>query len=83
MAIGSLASLSHVALAEDVNAKYSLASLCGDYGAVVTYGANIAAGLGHEKYDGQGNAKGAALANQPGQTARGRLPTLGLAALTS
>ncbi|MGC1919532.1 MAG: hypothetical protein WA682_06560 [Acidobacteriaceae bacterium] len=66
VAIGSLASLSNVALAEDENAKYTLASLCGDYGAVVTYGANVAAGFGHEKYDGHGNATGAALANQPG-----------------
>jgi hypothetical protein len=63
VAIGSLA---NVALAADENAKYTLASLCGDYGAVVTYGANVAAGFGHERYDGHGNATGAALANQPG-----------------
>jgi hypothetical protein len=66
LAIGSLASLSNVALAEGEKAKYTLASLCGDYAAVVTYGANVAAGFGHEKYDGHGNATGAALANQPG-----------------
>jgi hypothetical protein len=78
MAIGSLASLSHVALAEDVNAKYSLASLCGDYGAVVTYGANVAAGLGHEKYDGQGNATGAALANQPGPNGTRTITSFGI-----
>ena len=66
LAIGSLASISNVALAEDENPQYTLASLCGDYGAVVTYGANIAAGFGHEQYDGQGNATGSALANQPG-----------------
>ena len=44
MAIGSLTSLSGVALAEDGNAEYSPASLCGDYGAVVTYGANVRRG---------------------------------------
>ena len=57
---------SSVALAQDEGPQYTLSSLCGDYGAVVTYGANIAAGFGHEKYDGQGNATGSALANQPG-----------------
>ncbi len=78
MAIGSLTSLSGVALAEDGNAKYSLASLCGDYGAVVTYGANVAAGLGHEKYDGQGNATGAALANQPGPNGTRTITSFGI-----
>src|SRR5271170_3819693 len=57
---------SSVALAQDEGPQYTLSSLCGDYGAVVTYGANVAAGFGHEKYDGQGNATGSALANQPG-----------------
>ena len=65
-AIALLASISSVAGAEAGNPKYTLASLCGDYGAVVTYGANIAAGFGHEQYDGRGNATGSALANQPG-----------------
>ena len=78
MAIGWLTSLSGVALAEDGNAKYSLASLCGDYGAVVTYGANVAAGLGHEKYDGQGNATGAALANQPGPNGTRTITSFGI-----
>jgi hypothetical protein len=61
-----LAVFSSVALAQEETPKYTLASLCGDYGAVVTYGANIAAGFGHETYDGKGNATGSALANQPG-----------------
>jgi hypothetical protein len=66
LAMPLLASIPNVALAEPHNPKYTLASLCGDYGAVVTYGANIAAGFGHEQYDGRGNATGSALANQPG-----------------
>ena len=61
-----LALFSSVALAQGENPTYTLASLCGNYGAVVTYGANVAAGFGHETYDGQGNATGSALANQPG-----------------
>ena len=78
LAIGLLASLSNVALAEGENAKYTLASLCGDYGAVVTYGANVAAGLGHEKYDGHGNATGAALANEPGPGSTRTITSFGI-----
>lgn len=66
LAIGLLAFIANVAFGEARSPKYTLASLCGDYGAVVTYGANIAAGFGHEQYDGRGNATGSALANQPG-----------------
>jgi hypothetical protein len=36
---------SSVALAQDEGPQYTLSSLCGDYGAVVTYGANVAARL--------------------------------------
>ena len=36
LAIGLLASISNLAVAEAENQKYTLASLCGDYGAVVT-----------------------------------------------
>jgi hypothetical protein len=45
---------------------------------VVTYGANIAAGLGHEKYDGKGNATGAALANQPGPNGTRTISSFGI-----
>jgi len=69
LTVGLLAALCTPALADDDHGskhKYTLASLCGNYAAVVTYGANIAAGLGFEQYDGQGNATGSALINQPG-----------------
>ncbi len=46
--------------------KYTLASLCGDYAAVATYGANIARALGHEEMDGRGKLTGSAIVNQPG-----------------
>jgi hypothetical protein len=69
---------SSVALAQDEGPQYTLSSLCGDYGAVVTYGANIAAGLGHEKYDGQGNATGSALANQPGANGTRTITSFGI-----
>jgi hypothetical protein len=78
LTIGSLAAISNVALAEDGNPKYTLASLCGDYGAVVTYGANVAAGFGHETYDGQGNATGSALANQPGSNGTRTITSFGI-----
>jgi ATP-dependent exoDNAse (exonuclease V) alpha subunit len=47
-------------------AKYSQASICGDYAAIATYGANIARALGTESFDGKGNLTGSAIANQPG-----------------
>jgi hypothetical protein len=78
LAVGSLASISNVAPAQNENPKYTLASLCGDYGAVVTYGANVAAGFGHEKYDGQGNATGSALANQPGPNGTRTITSFGI-----
>ena len=46
--------------------QFSLATVCGDYGAVATYGPNIARALGFEVMDGHGNIRGAATANQPG-----------------
>jgi len=46
--------------------SFSLATVCGDYGAVATYGPNIARALGYEVMDGHGNVRGAATANQPG-----------------
>jgi hypothetical protein len=69
---------SSVAAAADENPKYTVASLCGDYGAVVTYGANVAAGFGHESYDGRGNATGAALANQPGPNGTRTITSFGI-----
>ena len=81
LAIGLLASISNLAVAEAENQKYTLASLCGDYGAVVTYGANIAAGLGHERYDGRGNATGGALANQPGPNGTRTIARFGISGI--
>jgi hypothetical protein len=69
---------SSVALAQDEGPQYTLSSLCGDYGAVVTYGANVAAGLGHETYDGKGNATGSALANQPGANGTRTITSFGI-----
>jgi hypothetical protein len=73
-----LALFASVALAQGENPTYTLASLCGDYGAVVTYGANVAAGFGHETYDGQGNATGSALANQPGANGTRTITSFGI-----
>src|SRR3569833_1469243 len=42
---------------------YSLASICGSYGAVATYGANIARALGTESFDGHGHLTGSAIVN--------------------
>jgi hypothetical protein len=78
VAAALLATLSSVALAQEETPKYSLASLCGDYGAVVTYGANVAAGFGHETYDGKGNATGSALANQPGANGTRTITSFGI-----
>jgi len=47
-------------------AQYSVASVCGDYSAIATYGPNIARALGFEVMDGHGNIRGAATVNQPG-----------------
>ncbi|HMG88075.1 MAG TPA: hypothetical protein VK574_20255 [Terracidiphilus sp.] len=46
--------------------RYSTASLCGNYGAVAVYGANVARALGFEVMDGHGKITGAAFVNQPG-----------------
>lgn len=46
--------------------RFSTASLCGNYGAIATYGANVARALGFEAMDGHGNITGAAIVNQPG-----------------
>lgn len=48
--------------------RFSTASLCGNYGAIATYGANVARALGFEAMDGHGNITGAAIVNQPGSS---------------
>ena len=59
--------------------KYTLASVCGDYAAVATYGANVARALGHEEMDGRGNLTGAAIVNQPGPDNTRTIASIGLA----
>jgi len=59
--------------------KYSLASICGDYAAIATYGANIARALGTESFDGKGNLNGSAIANQPGPNSTRSLSSIGIA----
>jgi hypothetical protein len=59
--------------------KFTLASVCGDYGAVATYGANIARALGTEKADGRGKLTGAAIVNQPGPNNTRTLSSIGIA----
>ncbi|HXS77974.1 MAG TPA: hypothetical protein VN753_17485 [Terracidiphilus sp.] len=46
--------------------QFSVATVCGDYGAIATYGANVARALGYEVMDGHGGITGAATVNQPG-----------------
>jgi hypothetical protein len=46
--------------------KYTLASICGDYGIIANYGANIARALGTQTADGHGKFTGSAIVNQPG-----------------
>jgi hypothetical protein len=59
--------------------KYTLASLCGDYAAVATYGANVARALGHEEMDGLGKLTGSAIVNQPGPNDSRTIASIGLA----
>jgi hypothetical protein len=58
--------------------RYSQASICGDYAAIATYGANIARALGTESFDGKGNLTGSAIANQPGANNTRSLTSIGL-----
>lgn len=46
--------------------QFSLGTVCGDYGAIATYGPNVARALGFEVMDGHGKIRGAASVNQPG-----------------
>lgn len=60
--------------------QYTLASVCGDYAAVATYGANVARALGHEEMDGHGKLTGSAIVNQPGSNDTTRsITSIGLA----
>jgi hypothetical protein len=71
LVLGSLATISSSVYAQQDHGavsrgKYTLASVCGDYAAVATYGANVARALGHEEMDGRGKLTGSAIVNQPG-----------------
>lgn len=52
--------------------QFSTATVCGDYGAIATYGPNVARALGYEVMDGHGKIRGAATVNQPGPTSTTR-----------
>lgn len=59
--------------------KYTLASVCGDYGAIATYEGGVARALGNEKADGQGKLTGAAFVNQPGSDSTRTITNIGIA----
>jgi hypothetical protein len=58
--------------------RYSAASLCGNYGAVATYGANVARALGFEAMDGRGKISGSAIVNQPGPNNTRTIASIGI-----
>lgn len=59
--------------------RFSAASLCGNYGAIAVYGANVARALGFEVMDGHGKITGgAALVNQPGPNNTRALVNIGI-----
>lgn len=58
--------------------RYSTASICGNYGAVAMYGANVARALGFEAMDGHGNITGAAFVNQPGPNSTRTIANIGI-----
>jgi hypothetical protein len=58
--------------------RYSTASLCGNYGAIATYGANVARALGFEAMDGHGKITGAAFVNQPGSNGSRTVANIGI-----
>ncbi len=61
------------------NIKFSPASLCGNYGAIATYGPNVARALGFEVMDGHGKiTAGSAVVNQPGPNNTRSLSTIGI-----
>jgi hypothetical protein len=51
---------------EPSQARYTLASFCGDYGIVGSYSGGIARALGTQTVDGHGNLTGSAIINEPG-----------------
>lgn len=58
---------------------FTVASLCGNYGAIATYGANVARALGFEAMDGHGKiTAGSAVVNQPGPNNTRTLTTIGI-----
>jgi hypothetical protein len=59
--------------------KYTLASVCGHYGIVATYGANVARALGTQTVDGHGKLTGSAIVNQPGPNNTRTIVSIGLA----
>lgn len=66
---------------DDVHAlvRYTTASLCGNYGAVATYGANVARALGFELMDGHGKiTAGSAIVNQPGPNNTRTIASIGI-----
>lgn len=66
---------------DEVNSrvKFTAASLCGNYGAIATYGANVARALGFEQMDGHGKiTAGSAVVNQPGPNNTRSLTTIGI-----
>lgn len=59
--------------------KFTTASLCGNYGAIATYGANVARALGFEAMDGHGQiTAGSAVVNQPGPNNTRTLSNIGI-----
>lgn len=58
--------------------RFSTASLCGNYGAIATYGANVARALGFEIMDGHGKITGAAIVNQPGANDTRTVTSIGI-----
>jgi hypothetical protein len=58
--------------------RYSTASLCGNYGVVATYGANVARALAFEAMDGHGKITGSAIVNQPGPNNTRSITSIGI-----
>jgi hypothetical protein len=56
----------------DAPARYSLASLRGDYAVVANYGSGIASAVAVQWMDGNGHTGGSAVVNQPGSTSSTR-----------
>jgi hypothetical protein len=63
----------------ETSPRYSVASICGNYGAIATYGANVARALGWETMNGRGKLTGRALVNQPGPNDTRTVSSIGIA----